>query len=138
MRTMTRIVISLFVAVLILHVAAAIVTSVTVSSGRFVEGNPAAAELQFSYGVPAGLAVTLIEGTILSMVPLFIYLGALTFTRSSYVPACDKQQTMQFVKYCFFPLAVFVLGYLIAIAGADVIHDSAMLLSNGQINPWSF
>jgi membrane protein insertase Oxa1/YidC/SpoIIIJ len=134
----TKIIISLFVSILFLHATAALLTYITISSGRYVEGNPTTAMLQFIYGVPAGLALTFLEGTAMSMVPLTIYMGTLRYAQSKMVPPCDKPLTMQFVSYCFFPLALFVLGYLMAIAGADVIHDLSMVLSGGTINLWSF
>jgi len=134
LQTMTKIITALFLAVLILHAVAALLTFVTISSGRYVEGNPTAAALQISYGVTTGLTITLLQGTMLSVVPLAIYFGTLKFSRSDFVPLSDKAFVMRFVKFLFFPLAVAVLVYLTMIAGTDVIHDLAMFLTNGQVS----
>jgi hypothetical protein len=135
---MTKIIIALFISVLTLHVTAALLTYATVSSGRYVESNPTAAMLQINYGLATGLTLTLVQGTLLSAVPLAIYLGTLKFARSDYVPLPDRAFATRFVKLLFFPLALFVLAYLAAIACVDVTHDLAMFLSNGQLNLWSF
>ena len=135
---MSKIVISLFALVLFLHCLAALLTYVTIGSGRYVESNPTAALLQINYGLATGLTLTLVQGTLLSAVPLAIYLGTLKFSRSEYVPLSDRAFTTRFVKLLFFPLVLCVLVYLAAIAGADVVHDLAMFLSNGQLNLWSF
>lgn len=135
---MTKITISLFLAVLLLHVLAALLTYVTVSSGRYVEGNPATAMLQINYGMTGGLTLTLLQGTALSVIPLMSYLAMLKFSQSNLVPPFEKASTMKAVKYFAFPLALAVLLYLTTVAGVDAIHDLAMLLSNGKINLWSF
>ncbi len=135
---MTKIVIALFVSVLFLHGVAAILTYITVSSGKYIEGNPTAATLQISYGLTGGLTLTLLQGTVLSIIPLITYLGTLKYAQSSLVQPFEKASMMRVVEYFFFPLALCVLIYLSLIAGADVIHDLAMILSNGRVNLWSF
>ena len=138
MKTMTKIIITLFISVLFLHGVAAILTYVTVSSGKYVEGNPTTATLQISYGLAGGLTLTLLEGTLLSIIPLMTYLGTLKYAQSSILQPFEKVGMMRVVKYFFFPLAISVLVYLSLIAGADVVHDLVMLLSDGQTNLWSF
>jgi hypothetical protein len=135
---MTKIIISLFVAVLILHGLAALTTYVAVVSGKYLESNYTTAELQISYGLTIGLVLTLVQGTALSVVPLMTYLGTAKYARSNFVHPSKKDWLMRLVKYFFFPLSFSVLLYLAAIAGADVTHDIAILLSNGKISSWSF
>jgi hypothetical protein len=135
---MTKIIISLFLIVLTLHAVAALTTYVSISLGRFVEGNPTTAELQFSYGLTNGLMLTLIQGTVLSIIPLITYLGTVKFAQSNSIQPSEKESVMRLVKYFCFPLALSVLVYLTLIAGADVTHDLAMILSDGKINLWSF
>ena len=135
---MTKIVILLFVALLLLHAAAALLTYVTVGSGRYIEGNPATAALQINYGLTRGLTLILLQGTALSAIPLMSYFAMLKFSQSTLLPPIEKAGTVKAAKYFAFPLALAVMLYLTAVAGADVIHDSAMLLSNGKIDLWSF
>jgi len=135
---MTKIAIALFFFVLFLQLVAALLTYVTVSSGRYIEGNPTSATLQISYGLTGGLILTILQGTILSMAPLTTYLGSLKYSQSNLVQPFKKASLMIAVKYFFFPLAASVFVYLALIAGAEVLHDFAMFLSNGQINLWSF
>lgn len=135
---MTKIVIALFVSVLFLHVVAALLTYTTVSSGRYVEGNPTTAMLQIRYGLTDGLMLTLLQGALLSIIPLMTYIGSLKYAQSNLVPPFEKAGLLQMVKYVFFPLAISVLVYLTLIAGADVIHDLAIVFSNGHLNLWSF
>jgi hypothetical protein len=104
----------------------------------YVEANPTTATLQIAYGLTGGLVLTLLQGTVLSMVPLMTYIGTLKYAQSNLVPQFEKSDMMRVVKYIFFPLALIVLIYLAMIAGADVIHDLAMLVSNGHVNLWSF
>jgi hypothetical protein len=109
-----------------------------VSSGKFVESNLTAAEFQISYGLANGLLLTLIQGTVMSFVPLMIYSGTLKFAQSNLVQVDKRESTLRLVKFFFFPLALSVLLYLTIIAGVDFTHDLAVLLSNGKINLWSF
>jgi hypothetical protein len=135
---MTKVIIVLFVAVLLLHIVAALLTYLCIDSGRFVESNPTTATLQIYYGLTPGLLITLVQGTVLSIIPLMTYLGTVKFAQSNRIKLFKKQEPLTLIKYFFFPLALSILVYLMLIASADVIHDTAMLLSNGKINTWTF
>lgn len=135
---MTKIVLALFITVLALHIAAAILTYTCVSSNMYFEGNPSTAELQTSFGLTGGLILTLIEGTALSALPLTIFVAMSKFTFSSKVTAFEKEKLTGLLKFFSFPLAVVLLAYLGLIAGFDVAHDFTMLLSGGRINLWTF
>jgi hypothetical protein len=135
---MTKIIISLFCAVLILQGIAALVTYFAVGSGRFVEGNPTTAELQINYGLANGLMLTLFQGALITLVPLTTFLVTIRFARSKSVRRYEKESMMSAVKYLFFPITLSVLIFLTLLACADVTHDLAMLISNGKINLWGF
>lgn len=135
---MTKIIISLFCAVIVLHCVAALVTYVAVGSGEFVEGNPTTAELQINYGLANGLMLTLFQGALITLVPLTTFLVTIRFAQSKSVRRYENESMMSAVKYLFFPIALSVLIFFTVLACADVTHDLAMVLSNGRVNLWSF
>lgn len=135
---MTKIVVGLFIIVLALHLTAAILTYACVSSDRFFEGNPSTAVLQTDFGLIGGLTLTLIEGTVLSMLPLTMYLAMSKFTFSNRVTPIEKEQLTRWLKFFSFPLAAIALTYLALIAGFDVTHDLIMFVTNGKIDTWTF
>jgi hypothetical protein len=135
---MSKVIIAFFVTILSLHAVAALLTYLCVSTGRFVESNMTTASLQINYGLTTGLFITLIQGTLLSMIPLITYLGTTKLAQSNRLKLFEKQEPMNLIKHFFFPLALLILVYLMLIASVDVIHDTAILFSNGRIDTWTF
>ena len=138
MRTVTKIVLGLFFAVIMFHVAAATVTYFSISRGGYVEGNPTTATLIFTYGLTPGLLLTLTQSTILTVVPLITYLASTKFSQLGSMNPPERRSAQRIAKYFLYPLASAVLIYLLLVAGADFTHDLALLLSHGSITTWTF